>query len=130
MPVLVDVEVTRVSDDEPTELPVHALVRRLNSHLGATLVATLANTRDRQAPLHWARPGGPTPDLDTLTRLRAAHRAWLLLADHDGDDAARAWFVGANPLLGDVAPVVALREGRNTQVMTAARAYADGAWHG
>lgn len=116
------------SHAETTRLDVHELVRRLNSHLGATLVAALAGVRDSKLPYRWAKPDGPTPNVEAEERLRAAHRAWLMLADAESDHVARSWFVGANPLLGEVPPVIALRDGEVQAVLRAADAFIAGTW--
>lgn len=116
--------------EETIRLDVHQLVQRLNSHLGATLVAVLAGVRDSKLPYRWAKPDGPVPGAAAQERLQAAHRAWLSLADADSDTVARAWFVGANPLLGEKAPVEVLREGDTRAVLDAMKSFIEGAWHG
>lgn len=107
-------------------LPSAELARQLVSHLGPTLVAAMANVRDRKLPHKWAHEGGPTPRPDALTRLQVAHRAWSTLATAEGDDIARAWFIGANPRLGEMPPYLAIREGEFNRVMAAAAAFVDG----
>ena len=121
-------EVAVSSHAETTRLDIHELVRRLNSHLGATIVAALAGVRDSKLPYRWAKPDGPTPNPETEERLRAAHRTWLMLADAESDHTARSWFIGANPLLDEVAPFMALREGESQKVLRAAEAFISGAW--
>lgn len=111
-----------------TRMDVHELVRRLNSHLGATLVAALAGVRDSKLPYRWAKMDGPAPGTAAEERLRAAHRAWLVLADSESDQVARSWFVGANPLLDEVPPFMALRNGETRQVLLAADAFVNGTW--
>ncbi len=115
---------------ETTRLGLREIVERLNRHLGATLVATLADVSDRKLPYRWARAGGGTPNPEAATRLKAAHRIWLQLADAESDDIARAWFTGENPYLDEQAPVMALRAGRTRQTLLAAQAFLDGTWQG
>jgi hypothetical protein len=110
-------------------LGIHELVARLNGHLGATAVAALAGVRDSKLPYRWAKPDGPTPGDSAQQRLIAAHRAWLLISDAESDHVARTWFLGANPLLDEEAPVVALRNGEIRAVLEAAKAFTEGAWH-
>jgi hypothetical protein len=107
---------------------VHDIVRQLNGHLGATLVATLAGVNDRKLPYRWASPTGPTPGDEAQRRLQVAFRIWLGLAESDSEHVARAWFIGANPVLDEVAPVMALREGRIAETLKAGEAFIDGAW--
>lgn len=113
---------------ETTRLETDELVRRLNSHLGATVVAALAGVRDSKLPYRWAKPDGPTPNAAARARLMMAHRVWLLLSDAESDHVARSWFVGANPLLGEVAPFMALRAGDTQPVLLAAEAFTEGTW--
>ncbi|MDC8984356.1 hypothetical protein PR370_18605 [Mycobacterium marinum] len=111
---------------ETTKLDTHELVRQLNSHLGPTLVATLAGVRDRKLPHKWAKADGPIPRDEALTRLIMAHRVWSKLAGAENDSIARTWFIGANPRLGEIAPVMKLREGALDDVWNAAVAFVTG----
>ena len=56
---MVDLDAMTELHSQTTKLSSHELVRRLNSHLGTTLVATLAGVRDRKLPYKWAVAGGP-----------------------------------------------------------------------
>ena len=111
---------------ETVRLPPAELARQLVQHLGPTLVAVLAGVRDRKLPHKWATEGGPTPRPEALQRLQVAHRAWCAVAGSEGDDVARAWFIGANPRLDEVPPYEAIREGEFRKVMAAAAAFVDG----
>jgi hypothetical protein len=112
--------------EQTIRLDIHEVVRRLNGHLGATLVATLAGARDRKLPYRWAQSDGPTPKDEAITRLHAAHAICKALADAENEYVVRAWFIGVNPRLDDCQPVIALREGRIGQTMAAAKAFIDG----
>ncbi len=114
--------------EEVTRLGIREVVANLNRHLGATLVATLANVNDRKLPYRWARIDGASPGPEAANRLRVAHRIWKLLADAESDDIARAWFVGENPYLDEQPPVLALREGRLRDTLLAAQAFLEGSW--
>lgn len=52
------------------------------------------------------------------------------LADDEGAEAgrdvARGWFIGGKPLLGESAPILAIREDRYAEVRRAAQAFIDG----
>lgn len=102
------------------------LARQLVAHLGPTLVAVLAGVRDRKLPHKWANEGGPTPRAEALQRLQVAHRAWIAVATAEGEDVARAWFIGANPRIDEVPPYVAIRDGKFNKVIAAAAAFVDG----
>ena len=123
---MVDLDVLSDQHLQTTRLGVSELVRRLNQELGATLVAMLAGVRDRKLPYKWATANGPTPNDGAYQRLQAAHRAWLMVSDADNDYVARAWFIGANPRLGEESPVAQLRVGDLAGVLSAAKAFAAG----
>jgi len=113
---------------DTTRLDIHELTRRLNNHLGATAVAILAGSRDSKLPYRWAKDSGPVPNDSAQNRLRTAHRVWGMIADAESDHTARAWFVGLNPLLNEVSPLMALREDKLKDVIDAAKAFLAGTW--
>lgn len=113
---------------DTTRLDIHEVVRRMNNHLGATLVAALAGSRDSKAPYRWAKADGPTPRDAVQDRIRVAHRIWTALSDAEGEHTARTWFIGSNPILDEESPVMALRDGRVREVAQAASAFLSGAW--
>lgn len=106
-------------------MDIHEVVRQLNTHLGPTLVAALAGTRDRKLPIRWAKLDGPTPGTDYQRRLQVAHRLWTLVAGAESDHVARSWFIAANPLLEEDTPITAIREDRRKQVVAAAAAFVE-----
>lgn len=108
-------------------LGIHEVVRRMNNHLGATAVAALAGSKDSKAPYRWAKE--TTPHAGAEDRIRTGHRVWVFIADAESDHVARAWFMGSNPALGETSPVLALREGRNREVIEAAEAFVNDAWN-
>ena len=108
--------------------PMFQIVLELNSHLGATLVATLAGVSDRKLPYRWAKTDGPTPGEDAQLRLQAAYRIWLAMAKSESDHVVRAWFIGANPFLNEVPPVMALREGLVAETVKAADGFLSDNW--
>lgn len=111
---------------QTTRMTIHEVVRQLVSHLGPTAVAVLANVRDRKLPHRWARADGPEPRPASKSRLLAAHRSWTMVSVSAGEHVARNWFIGANPRLGEQAPILALREGKEAEVLAAAQAFAEG----
>lgn len=114
--------------NETIRLDVHEIVRRLNSHLGATIVAALSGSRDSKLPYKWAKT--TTPNEEAEQRIRLAHRLWWTISDAESDHIARAWFRSINPALGEVSPVIAIREGRFDEAVQAATAFVEGAWSG
>lgn len=111
---------------ETTRLTRHELVRQLIKHLGPTLVAALSNVRDSKLPYKWAKADGPEPRDEAYKRLMAAHRLWTMISNAENEYVARAWFIGANPRLGEEAPVMVLRSGDISAVMSAGRAFVEG----
>src|SRR5215475_11978888 len=97
---------------EAARLDKHELARQLVVHLGPTLVAVLAGVKSRQMPHKWAQVDGPVPSPEAYKRLMAAHRIWTEISAAESDDTTRAWFIGANPRLGEEPPVMMLREGK------------------
>lgn len=117
---------TILAHTETVRLPSAELARQLVQHLGSTMVAVLANVRDKKLPYKWSAHAGPTPRTEALQRLQVAHRAWVAIATAEGEDIARAWFIGANPRLDEQPPFMAIGEGRFGAVMGAAAAFVDG----
>lgn len=111
-------------------LDIREIVRRLNSALGATLVAALAGSRDRRASYGWAKEDGPTPKVAAVKRLQFAYDQWQLVAGAEGEHVARMWFIGANSWLEDDSPIDAIREDRFKQTANAARAMIDDGFSG
>jgi len=114
--------------EETARLNIHELVQRMNSHLGATVVDALAGVRDSKLPYRWAKPDGPTPNAGAVDRLQFAHRIWRELSDAESDHVARTWFISSNPLLGETAPYMALREGKTRETLDAANGFINGTW--
>jgi hypothetical protein len=99
------------------------VVRQLNNHLGATLVAALAGVKDRGLPTKWARADGPEPSDARQTRVYKAHALFFALAQAESESVARAWMIGSNPLLGEDTPITALREDRFKELGQALNAF-------
>lgn len=85
----------------------------LNNALGPTLTSALAGSSNPRISLIWAKhlPDGFTPSREQIRRLRFASEQWLFVADLEGEDVARMWFIGANPVLG-MSPVEAISKDR------------------
>lgn len=108
--------------DRTARMDIHAIARILIQALGPSLVAVLAGVRDRKLPPKWSKDDGPEPRDESRRRLITAHRVWVALSETHGEHIARSWFVSLNPLLEETPPVVALNEGRDREVIEAARA--------
>lgn len=103
--------------------------RDLINVLGPTLVATLSGV-DRSIARTWMSPDGDEPTGEVAERLLFARETWQRVSDAEGDDVARAWFVGGNPWLKDDTAIMAIREGRFAEVTAASQALVDDSWSG
>ena len=119
-----DSKARRVTGQQDADL--REIVRQLLSHLGPTIVAALAGATGQAEALRWAEPDGSAPHPDAVPRLEFAHCVWQRIAEAEGPDVARAWFICGNTLLGEDTPVSAIREDRALEVTVAVRALIEG----
>jgi hypothetical protein len=89
-------------------MEIREMKRRLNAKLGAVLVAGLAGSTDRAISRAWSQLDGPLPDVASQKRLRFAYEQWRAVAEAEGENVARHWFVGLNPWLSQDTPVDAI----------------------
>lgn len=108
--------------------PLSEIARLLQELLSRRLTAVIVGVKDGKTIARWA--AGETADIrggDREQRLRTAYQiAFMLLQSSDSPQVVKAWFIGLNPQLGDVAPAEALREGRLQEALAAARAFVIG----
>jgi hypothetical protein len=97
----------------------------LSDMLGTALVAYITDVADTKSVNRWAN-GDRNPTSDHEQRLRATFQIFQLLQAEESPHTVRAWFIGLNPQLDDQSPSQALREGRFSDVLVAAKAYASG----
>lgn len=104
--------------------PVSEVASVLQELLSRRLTAYLAGVKDGKTVTRWAI-GAVTEirDHETEQRVRTAYAVAQLLLSDDSAQTVRAWFIGLNPQLGDVAPAEAIRDGRLKDVLAAARAF-------
>ncbi len=96
-----------------------ALARELVAQLGPAFVAALAAASSTQLAAQWAEPAGPLPGPEALRRLRLAHQVWSRLAQARGAEAARSWFVTANPDLAGDSPLATIKRDRVRELLAA-----------
>ena len=113
-----------------TPSEIRRLAHHLTDVLGSTLVSTLAGSTDTRAAAGWGHADVSTPSTEAMLRLECAENAWRTISGTEGDDVARAWFVGGNPWLHGDTAITAIREGRFDQVAIAVRAYYDDSFSG
>lgn len=115
---------------ETARMDFREIVRRLNASLGATMVSTLAGAKNPKASYRWQKEDGTVPSDAFQARILLAHRVWKMVSDVDGEQAARQWFLGSNPWLGEISPVEAIYRDKTKAVIDAAEAMASGGYNG
>ena len=75
--------------------------------LGTSLVALIADVAPETVG-RWSRGASANPRAVKERRIREAFRIYLELVATDSPHTVRAWFMGANPELGDDSPAEAL----------------------
>jgi hypothetical protein len=108
---------------QSVRLSISQITNVLLEVLGRALVQRLAGISDPQAVRDWIE-GKRQPRAATEMRLRTAYRAFQIINAADTEHAARAWFIGLNPQLGDEAPVTAIQKDHLRDVLVAAEAFA------
>lgn len=99
------------------------VVEYLQDTIGRALTAHVAGAHAKTVD-RWRR--GETPRTEAERRLRFTYQVLRLLMSEDSPHTVRAWLIGLNPQLGDVAPADAIREGKLQDVMIAAHAFRSG----
>lgn len=100
------------------------VAENLQEVLGQRLTAYAANVRDPKAIGKYAQ--GREPRNDTEAALRNLYQVVRILLATETAATARAWMIGANPQLGDEAPVEVLHNGQLEPVIRAAEAFVSG----
>ncbi|MEA9986074.1 hypothetical protein [Subtercola sp. RTI3] len=97
------------------------IVSRLQEILGRDVVAIITGKQPRQVT-RWAT-GDAAPTAHDQQLLRDTYQVVELLAEVEGPEVTRMWFIGMNPQLDDQAPAEAITAGNVRDVMAAARAF-------
>ena len=121
-----DARMHRIHRDA-TAAPVTEIAGVLQELLSRRLTAYIAGVGDGKTVSRWAN--GEVSDIRDFSqeqRIRATYEIAQLLLDSESAPTVKAWFIGLNPQLGDVAPAEAIREGRLKDTFAAARAFTVG----
>jgi hypothetical protein len=105
---------------------VETIAGVLQRDLGQRLVAFVTGNRSPKVVGRWARGDGEPQDDNATQRLRGLYRTYLLLSSTEEAPTIRNWLLGANPHLGDQAPIELLREGDPMVVQRAAEEFVHG----
>lgn len=98
------------------------ILRKLVADVGSTNVGFTLGL-DAAVPLEWLDGGLSKLDEQQTARLRAADRAFRLVARSLGVEEARDWFFSASEDLGYETPATVIRAGRAAEVLVAAADY-------
>lgn len=106
------------------QAPVSEIAANLQKLLSRKLTAYAVGVRDAKTITRWA-----SNDVDVVRsedverRLRTTYQVALMLLSVDAPSTVKAWFLGANPDLGDVSPIEMIRRDADREVIGAARAF-------
>lgn len=96
-------------EQQPSELALPEIVRRLEKKLGSKLLAYITAQRSARSIDDWV--SGVAPEGDVETRLRFAYRIATALEATQDHSVIQLWFTGLSPVLEDRSPATMLREG-------------------
>lgn len=113
-----------VAHKQGVALPLDAIAGDLATALGRELLAFITGKEERTVR-RWIA-GESIPNPTTAARLRDTFQILTMLRAEEGDHTIRAWFMGMNPQLDDIAPAEALASGHVRDAMLAARAFVNG----
>lgn len=120
LPKLTESEAHRIA--MRTSIPT--IVFELEAALTRSLVAYTVGLKDPKTLTRWASELSPKiRQLDVERRLRVAFQIVTMLRPWDDDRTIRAWFVGMNPYLADVAVAEAIRANRDRDAIDAAQEF-------
>jgi hypothetical protein len=107
--------------------PISEIASLLQEVLSRRMTAYIAGVDNGRTVTRWSNGQvSEIRDHGVEQRLRTAYEIVQLLLGRDSAQTAKAWFLGLNPQLGDVAPAEAIHEGRLKEALAAARAFTVG----
>jgi len=86
------------------ELSIQELLSGTREMLGARLTAYIAGVKTTGQISSWIAEESPDLTDAQLRRLRLAYVVAAALVNREGKATTQSWFMGLNPVLGDVAP--------------------------
>lgn len=100
------------------------LVNELMALIGPTLVGVTAHATYRSDSRNWAA-GELDLQSEQRDRLKLAYELINDIAEEQGDDMARAWFIGSSVGLDEISPCEGLRDGLFDEVRNSAKRFLD-----
>ncbi len=122
--IIVDHTILSMAHRQATQAPLSEIAGMLQEVLTRRLTAYMCGVKDGKTILRWS--SGEVTEIrqhETEQKLRAAYEIAQLLLQFDSPSTVRAWFIGMNPELDDLAPAEVIRAGRLKDAMGAARAF-------
>ena len=104
-------------------MPTREIVRQLEQHLGAQLLAITAGTKPEEVARWASQEDAPSPVHEC--RLREAHEVWQLVISVESKETTRAWWMGMKDQLDDLSPAEAIALDRAQVVMSVARSFVE-----
>jgi hypothetical protein len=101
------------------------VVAYLKEHLGLAALSILTDDSDAKTIRGWAEGVQPRNGVHER-RLRSAYQIFQEIQQVEAPPTVRAWFLGMNPQLDDQAPIEALANGQEREVLSAARSFIAG----
>ncbi len=83
----------------------------------------MVGVKDVRTLTRWASKDVRVIRIDHEMRLRAVYEIATLLRHFDAPETVRAWFIGMNPEVDDVAPAEVIRQDHLQDALGAARAF-------
>ncbi|MFC6704621.1 hypothetical protein [Flexivirga alba] len=108
-----------------TVAPWAQAVSVLSEALGSQLVAHIAGVSPETVS-RWASGKARNPNIESERKVRLAFRIFTELSSVEERHTIRAWFIGANPYLGEDSPAQALINDRDRAVLAAATEFQQG----
>lgn len=106
------------------EMTNSELVSELIAFIGPTLVGVTAKASLRSDARKW-EAGSLALQPEQRVRLKLAYVYLNDIAEHQGNDMARTWFIGANVGVGEISPCEALRDDLFDEVRISAKRFLD-----
>jgi len=101
--------------------PFPAVAQELQAALGQALVARAANLKTPKTVGRWLQ--GIPPRSETEQRTRTLYRTVLILRVAYAPETVRGWLLSPHPHMAQQAPIDAIRDGRDADVIGAAEAF-------
>src|SRR5438105_4316390 len=114
-----DVSLLKEVHAQAMRVPLPEAAEALYRLLTGKIAAYMLGVKDVRTLSRWA--AGETREIrvEHEARLRAAYEIATLLLHFDAPETVRAWFIGMNPELADVAPIEIIHQNRLQEALGA-----------